>query len=105
MSRRTLEKKLAKKIGPKAAKAHYDALTKEFEQFTRDVENGIPIPSGNYCTSCQRTNCGHYLTDDGDVIIPQPIVPPDYPPKYYDHHPHTQIKQPDNYPKYHNHYQ
>jgi|CXWL01.1.fsa_nt_gi hypothetical protein len=101
MSRRTLEKKLAKKIGKKAARIHFDLLTKEFEQFTRDVENGVPIPSGGWYTSCQRYDCGHHLTNEGDVRIPQP----ESPPKYYDHHPHAKIKQPDNYPKYYNHYE
>jgi hypothetical protein len=45
----------------------YNQLVKNMKEYDLACERG-EVPSGNYCLSCQRYNCGHYLDDIGGVI-------------------------------------
>ena len=54
---------LKKKYGLK----RYKQLVSDMEELDKACERG-EVRSGNYCLSCQRYACGHYLDDIGGII-------------------------------------
>lgn len=56
-------KQMTKKFGKK----HADLVRKQIIE-----TNNEPIPpSGGWCKSCERYDCGHYLGNYGDVLANQ----------------------------------
>lgn len=39
------------------------------KEFAKVVLNEDTVPSGGWCTSCQKYDCGHFTDKHGDVII------------------------------------
>ena len=66
MSRKQLERRMAKKYGAAAAKKHFDHLAKVMAETPINEEN---TPGGGYCTSCERYDCGHFLNAKGEVLL------------------------------------